>query len=67
VYAYAAFVGRGGGNVLTARRDQVAADVAAVEPVVEDKTEAVPVAPRRVPLRRPPRGGGGGGWMNGWR
>ena len=68
VYAYAAFIGRGGPMVLGARAGAApAADVAAAEPVVEDKTEAVPVAPRRVPLRRPPRGGGGGGWMNGWR
>jgi len=67
VYAYAAFVGRGGPQVLTTRRP---AAVAAPESVL--KTEPTPatitppesVVPRRLPPRR---AGRPGGWVNGWR
>lgn len=67
VYAYAAFVGRGGPQVLTARRP---AQVAAPESVLKTEPTAATIAPSEsvVPRRLPPRRAARpSGWLNGWR
>lgn len=71
VYAYAAFVGRGGPLVL-AHRQRATPPQSAPEPIsTESVAVTAPQAPAAVPLpqRRPaaPRGRRPGGWINSWR
>ena len=61
VYAYAAYIGRGGPMILPNRK--VAAPV--VQPEVVQQVETPKPAIRRQLPQRPR--GGGGGWVNGWR
>ena len=65
VYAYAAFLGRGGPLVLTHRKTQPAPSETVLEAPATPEPEPLAVKPaaRRVAQRRP----GGGGWVNSWR
>jgi len=70
VYAYAAFIGRGGPMVLGARAGAAPAADAVAEVAAPGQVQQVKTEPAAQVLRRPPArrsSGRPGGWLNGWR